>query len=164
MVYSGALTPQEMHAYVAVSHDRSFRSGYDWASSSAGDGVCRYRCLDGGKTDCNDDALLAFPAVSIRYCWSRKAGGAAGDGLPDALPISQGSGIGTFFTKMYLAAHVGPEQQDAKEWLKRRHWRACLRSLLPWLEKRRARVIETLRRALEQHLAPTGGQARQVRR
>jgi hypothetical protein len=61
--------------------------------------------------------------------------------------------------ELYLSRHEGPDQRDATDWLKRRYWRACLRTLLPWLEERRSRVIGILRPALESHLKSSGGKA-----
>lgn len=59
--------------------------------------------------------------------------------------------------EIHLSRHAGPERRSAQEALKRKYWRACVRSLLPYLEEHRALVIAPLRTALEAHAKRTGG-------
>lgn len=62
----------------------------------------------------------------------------------------------------HLASHDGPMREAATRDIASRYWRASLSALMPWMEERRHRVIEVLKPAIEQHLAPTGGVRRRV--
>jgi hypothetical protein len=163
IVYSGAFTPEEMHAYVAVR--MTDRSGPGTT------GLLRALVMEFAGIDpwlaeeliaMPDDTLLGVPRSLDPVLLEHEGRWRSGRWAAGCFADIAGQRHRHVLYEMYLAAHVGPEQQNAKEWLKRRYWRACLRSLLPWLEERRARVIETLRRALEQHLSPHGGQASQT--
>jgi hypothetical protein len=160
IVFSGALTTQEMQAYVAVRMEERSGPGSTELFRML---ITEFAGFDAQLAEeligFSDEALLLLPT-------SLSALSAAGDALWRTGRWSAGcyADVGGerrrhVLYELYLSRHGGPDQCDANEWLKRRYWRACLRSLLPWLEERRSRVIEVLRPALEQHLKGTGGKA-----
>jgi hypothetical protein len=60
-------------------------------------------------------------------------------------------------TERYLAIHQGPQQKQAEKDSQRRYWRACVKALTPWLEERRAPVMNVLRRVIDHVYASAGG-------
>lgn len=57
----------------------------------------------------------------------------------------------------HLALHSGPFQEEARLASKRRYWRACVQALTPWLEERRALVLDVLKKPLDAVQAAHGG-------
>jgi hypothetical protein len=64
----------------------------------------------------------------------------------------------------HLASHEGPMQEAAARSIASRYWRAALHALMPWLEEMRHRIVTILTPALEVYLAPTGGVRRKTSR
>jgi hypothetical protein len=158
IVFAGALSPQEMAAYVAVRMTE--RSG------PAGTGLLRMLVTEFAGFDAklaeeliafSDENILALPrsleslAARSDQRWRSGKWGAG------CYAEIAGTHVRHALHEVYLSQHSGPEQQDATDWLRRRYWRACVRTLLPWLEERRAAVIGALRVPLEQHVKATGG-------
>lgn len=158
IVFSGALNPQEMAAYVAVRMTE--RSG------PGSTGLLRMLVAEFAGFDAklaeeliasSDENILALPrslesiAARADQRWRSGRWGAG------CFAEIGGTHVRHTLHEVHLSQHSGPEQQDASDWLKRRYWRACVRTLLPWLEERRAAVIQALRVPLEQHVKATGG-------
>ena len=58
----------------------------------------------------------------------------------------------------YLAEHGPVAQRDrARERIRRRYWRACVRALTPWLEARRLKVIEIFQKQIDAIAAANNG-------
>ena len=158
IIFSGALREDEMAAYVSVRMTE--RSG------PSRTGLFRRLVSEFAGFDAllaeelialDDDRLLGLP-ISLEALAARSEA-RWGSGRWSQLCYAQmGSRrIRHVLHEVYLARHTGPEQRDATESLRRRYWRACARSILPWLEEHRPRVIGILRPALEAHLKPFGG-------
>ena len=160
MLFSGALTPHEMQAYVAVRMgDRSGPGQTDLFRMLVTEFAGYDAQLAEELIGFSDEALLELPR-SLQ--WSSSQGDSrwrTGRWSAGCYADIGGKRQRHVLYELYLSQHAGPDQRDASEWLKRRYWRACLRSLLPWLEERRARVIDVLRAPLEHHLKRTGGKA-----
>ena len=58
--------------------------------------------------------------------------------------ISSQSGSAHPLREWYLASHPSENKDAALRAIRRRYWRACVRTLLPWLEERRPQIIEVL--------------------
>lgn len=157
IIFSGALNPPEMAAYVAVRMIE--RSG------PGGTGLLRMLVAEFAGFDAklaeelialSDDTLLSLPrcleSIAARSDQRWRSGRWAAGCYADI----GGQRVRHALHEVHLALHAGPDQRDASEWLSRRYWRACVRTLLPWLEERRSSVIGALRSALEQHLKSTG--------
>lgn len=158
IIFSGALTVEEMAAYVSVRMiDRSGPAETGLLRRLVSEFAGFDAFLAEELMDLPDDQLLGLPA-SLENMGARSEA-RWGSGRWSQLCHAQVSGRRTrhVLHEIYLARHPGPEQRDAAESLKRRYWRACARSLLPWLEERRSRVIAFLRPALEEHLKSFGG-------
>lgn len=160
IIFSGALNPQEMAAYVAVR--MTDRSG------PGGTGMLRMLVSEFAGFDARlaeelialpDDALLALPHSLEALAARADARWRSGRWSAGCHAEIAGKRIRHALHELHISRHAGPEQRDATEWLKRRYWRACVRTILPWLEERRSRVIGVLRGALEQHLKSSGGKA-----
>jgi hypothetical protein len=158
IIFSGALAVEEIGAYVSVRMiDRSGPAETGLLRGLVSEFAGFDALLAEELMDLPDDQLLGLPAsleiMAARSdaCW--------GSGRWSQLCYAQVNGrkVRHVLHEIYLSRHPGPEQHDAVESLKRRYWRACARSLLPWLEERRARVIALLRSTLEEHLKPFGG-------
>lgn len=160
IVFSGALTPHEMQAYVAVRMaDRSGPGSTELLRML----VTEFAGFDAQLAEeligFSDEALLDLPASLASLSAANDSLWRTGRWSAGCYADVCGERRRHVLYELYLSRHAGPDQRDASEWLKRRYWRACLRSLLPWLEERRSRVIDVLRSALEQHLMATGGKA-----
>jgi hypothetical protein len=163
LVFTGALTPQEMQAYVALRMSDRNGPGDTGLFRSL---VSEFAGIDAGLAEqligWTDEELLGLPrslealAAGSDDRWRR---GRWADGCYVEL---KGRRLRHVLYELNLSQNAGPEQRDAMDWLHRRYWRACLRSLLPWMEERRAAVMEILRGALEQHLRRQGGKAVRV--
>ena len=160
IVFAGALTAQEMQAYVAV------RMG---TRSGPGDTellrtlVSEFAGFDAQLAEdliaFSDQAILGLPNSLGMLSGHDDARWRTGRWSAGCYADIEGKRRRHVLYEFFLSQHAGPEQRDAIAWLKRRYWRACLRSLLPWLEERRSLVIDVLRGPLEQHLKKTGGKA-----
>jgi hypothetical protein len=64
----------------------------------------------------------------------------------------------------YLALHMGPDKDEAFRAAHKRYWRACVQALMPWLEERRLRVLDSLRAPLDAILGQTGGKLQRTLR
>lgn len=160
IVFSGALTHQEMEAYVAVRMgDRSGPGDTELLRML----VSEFAGFDAQLAEqlirFSDEAILGLPNSLGALYASGDARWRTGRWSAGCYTEEGGKRRRHVLYEYFLSQHAGPEQSDANAWLKRRYWRACLRSLLPWLEERRSQVIGVLRGALEQHLKKTGGKA-----
>jgi hypothetical protein len=158
IIFSGALTVEEMAAYVSVRMiDRSGPAETGLLRRLVSEFAGFDAFLAEELMDLPDDQLLGLPA-SLESMAARSEA-RWGSGRWSQLCYAQVNGRKArhVLHEIYLVRHPGPEQRDAAESLKRRYWRACARSLLPWLEERRSRVIAFLRPALEEHLKSFGG-------
>jgi hypothetical protein len=158
IIFSGALSEEEMAAYASVRMIE--RSG------PAGTGLLRRLVSEFAGFDAllaeelialADDQLLGLPASLEVMAARSEARWGSGRWSQRCYAQVNGRRVRHVLHDVYLARHAGPEQRDAADSLKRRYWRACARSLLPWLEERRSGVISILRPALEVHLKPFGG-------
>jgi hypothetical protein len=159
-VFSGALTPQEMQAYVAVRMAERSGPGNTELFRML---VTEFAGFDPQLAEeliaFSDEKLLELPGSLATVSARGDALWRTGRWSAGCYAEVGGERRRHVLYELYLSRHAGPDQRDANEWLRRRYWRACLRSLLPWLEERRSRVIETLRPSLELHLKGTGGKA-----
>jgi hypothetical protein len=160
LVFAGALTVQELMAYVAVRMiDRGGPSDTGLlrmlVTEFAGFDVRLAEVL----ISLQDDALLALPRSLEPLCARSEPRWQSGRWSAGCYAHINGSRTRHALHELYLSRHEGPDQRDATDWLKRRYWRACVRTLLPWLEERRSRVIDVLRPALVTHLKASGGKA-----
>ena len=57
----------------------------------------------------------------------------------------------------YSATHSGSDGERYKRLSGQRYWRACLKSIIPWLEERRPRIIQILDRPLQRIESAAGG-------
>jgi hypothetical protein len=157
IIFSGALNPPEIAAYVAVRMIER--------SAPGGTGLLRMLVTEFAGFDAklaeelialSDETLLGLPrcleAIAARSDQRWRSGRWAAGCWAEI----GGQRVRHTLHEMHLSQHTGPDQRDASEWLRRRYWRACVRTLLPWLEERRSSVIGAIRAALEQHLKSTG--------
>ncbi len=158
IVFSGALSPEEMQAYVAVRMiDRA---------GPGETGLIRMLVTEFAGFDVQfaeqlmalpDTDLLGLPNSLTRIAALDDSRWRAGRWATGCYVEQRGRKVRHALYERYLSRHAGPEQRDAEDWLHRRYWRACVRTLLPWLEERRAQVIGHLRAPLEAHLKTSGG-------
>jgi hypothetical protein len=139
--FDGALSPDEMHAYVALR-----MVGQRGPGSTS---LSRHLVTEFAGTD----ALLAEELMRLPHEELLR--------LPDSLSrVSSQVGVYTAIGTLrdwHVSRSQGPEAAAAGNRIESMYWRACVRSLLPWLEERRRPVIERLRLTLEDYLYPTGG-------
>lgn len=155
--FNGALSPDEMHAYVALRMIGQHAPG----STS----LTRHLVTEfAGSDPMLAEALIALPPAELLR-------------LPDSLAdiasfLSTASPRATAEPGDVALAHSvvqdwavsrssGTAADSASKRLHRRYWRACVRSLLPWLEERRFPVIDKLRPTLEDYLYPHGAWRKQ---
>jgi hypothetical protein len=156
--FSGALSKEEMAAYVAVRMTE--RAG------PAKTGLLRNLVTEFAGFDaqlaeeliaCSDEALLALPQSLERFAGQADSRWRSGRWAALCYADFAGNRIRHTLHEVQLSRHEGPEQREADEALKRKYWRACVRSLLPYLEEHRASVMAPFRKALEAHARKTGG-------
>jgi hypothetical protein len=158
ILFSGALSKEEMTAYVGVRMTE--RVGPE-KTGLLRNLVTEFAGFDAQLAEeligLSDEALFALPQ-SLESL-SAQADSRWRSGRWSALCYADFAGkrIRHTLREVQLSRHAGPEQREAEAALKRKYWRACVRSLLPYLEEHRAAVMAPLRRALEAHASKTGG-------
>ncbi|MBP6892928.1 MAG: hypothetical protein KBC94_00780 [Pseudacidovorax sp.] len=139
--FDGALSPDEMHAYVSL---RMLGQRGPGTTSLSRHLVTEFA---------GPDALLAEELMRLRHEELLR--------LPNSLSLVSslvGPDAGTATLRDWeVSRSPGPEAKAARNRIDSMYWRACVRSLLPWLEERRRPIIERLRLTLEDYLYPTGG-------
>lgn len=140
--FKGDLTEDEMHAYVTL---RMVGRRGPGTTSLARHLITEFAGGDPLLAEeliaVSHDALLELPVTLAELPARREGHHRLGDAVSDWLAVRAQS-----------TAAV-----DALKRLERRYWRACVRTLLPWIEERRPQVIEALRPSLEDYLYPTKG-------
>jgi hypothetical protein len=143
VAFDGVLSSDEMHAYVAL---RMLGQRGPGTTSLTRHLVTEFA---GG------DPMLAeeLMCLSIQEVLRLPA---SIDRLTQSYSMQQPAASGTLADWHRCRAH-GEDAVIAAKRLDSKYWRACVRSLLPWLEERRSLLIEKLRPALEDYLYPTKG-------
>lgn len=147
VAFSGSLSPDEMHAYVALRMVGQHAPG---SSSLNRHLVTEFAGSDPMMAEAlmtlTPNELLRLPGslVDVVPRLSARSGTTANDAA-DSVDVS---------AEWRISRTSGPLAKAAAENLDRRYWRACVRSLLPWLEERRLPLLEKLRPALEDYLYP----------
>ena len=166
VIFSGALSPEEMKAYVAMrmigrrgpgSTDLTQRLVAEFAGFDAGFAEELMVLSEQELMNLpNSLATVAHRLPTLDSVWrdSRLETGSIAE--------IDGGIHAHVLHEWHLASHDGPMREAATRDMASRYWRACLSALMPWMEERRHRVIDVLKPALERHLAPTGGVRRRV--
>lgn len=149
--FDGALSGDEMHAYVTL---RMVGRRGPGSTSLARHLVIEFAGADAMLAEelmaLSHDDLLQLPGslskLAPRPAHSLLTAPAGGEGQ-DANALKD----------WLLSGSTSVGAAKARERLESRYWRACVRSLLPWLEERRRPVIDLLRASLEDYLYPTRG-------
>ena len=166
VTFSGALSPQEMKAYVAMRMIGRRGPGSTDLTQRL---VAEFSGFDAGFAEelmvLSEQDLLNLPH-SLANVAHR---------LPTLDSVWRDSRLETgsiaeidggihahVLHEWHLASHEGPMREAATRDMASRYWRACLSALMPWMEERRHRVIDVLKPALEVHLAHTSGVRRRV--
>jgi hypothetical protein len=150
VAFNGALSADEMHAYVALRMIGRHAPG---STSLTRHLVTEFAGSDPVLAEAlmalSPSSLLSMPdsLAEIAQQFSTTV-----SGVPFA-PTDVG-GADNVLLDWALSRTTGPAAAAAVKRLQRRYWRACVRSLLPWLEERRFPVIDKLRRTLEDYLYP----------
>jgi hypothetical protein len=156
--FSGALSKEEMAAYVAVRMTE--RRG------PANTGLLRNLVTEFAGFDAqfaeelvafSDEALLALPLTLESLAAQADSRWRSGRWAALCYADLSGKRMRHTLYEVQLSRHAGPEQREAEEALRRKYWRACVRSLLPYLEEHRSSVMAPLRAALKAHASKTGG-------
>lgn len=145
--FSGSLSTDEMHAYVALRMVGQHAPG---STSLTRHLVTEFAGSDPLMAEAlialSPSALLQLPESMVEVI-PRLVGG--------SLKSTAGSAdTSNVVTEWQVSRTSGPLAKAAAENLNRRYWRACVRSLLPWLEERRLPVLDKLRPTLEEYLYP----------
>jgi hypothetical protein len=160
LVFSGALSKQEMQAYVAVRMtERPGPADTELFRML----VTEFAGFDPQLAEeliaLTDEQLLGLPDSLSSLGARHEVRWRTGKWVDGCFAHIDGAKRWHVLHELYLSETSGPQKSDATEWLRRRYWRACVRSLLPWLEEHRPRVIGILREPLERHLKSSGGRA-----
>lgn len=148
--FNGALSSDEMHAYVALRMVGQHAPG----STS----LTRHLVTEfAGSDPMLAEALIALPSAELLRLPESLAnvalllpiGAPKETPEPGAVDAAYSSGL-----DWALSRTSGTAADAATKRLHRRYWRACVRSLLPWLEERRFHVVSRLRPTLEDYLYP----------
>lgn len=150
--FDGSLSPDEMHAYVTL---RMVGQRGPGTTSLARHLVTEFAGADAMLAEelmkLSHEELLRLPESLSRLAprESRPAPGRS----PGA---ARRDSVDTF-QDWHRSRSQGPDAAAAASRIDSMYWRACVRSLLPWLEERRRPVIDLLRPHLEDYLSPTKG-------
>jgi len=158
LAFDGALTPDEMAAYVGIrmlgregpGSTRLLRAlVYEFAGFDAH--------LAERLIALTDSEILSLPVPlgplleeePLRWSASSWAHGthATIAGHEERHPLHE----------WHLALHKGHFQEEARRAAHRRYWRACVQALTPWLEERRDGVLEKFKKPIDDFLAASGG-------
>lgn len=144
IAFDGTLASDEMHAYVALR-----MIGQHGPGTTA---LSRHLVTEfAGGDPMLAEELIRLPEAQLLLLPASLSQAAHG------CAIAGSSALGSTLADWHLSRAQGPSAMGATKRLDSKYWRACVRSLLPWLEERRRPVIEKLRPALEDYLYPTKG-------
>jgi len=159
--FSGALSPEEMKAYVAM---RMIGRRGPGSTALTQHLVAEFAGFDAGFAEelmrLDEHELLELPRSLSQVAHRMPTSDAVWrESRLDTGSIAEVNGDvhAHVLHEWHLASHKGPMQEAAARSIAARYWRAALHSLMPWLEERRHRVVAILEPALAVHLAPTGG-------
>jgi hypothetical protein len=140
--FDGALTEDEMHAYVTL---RMVGRRGPGSTSLARHLVNEFA---GGDTLLAEELMALSPGelLELPSCLAKLT--------PAVSRLRRDADV---LHDWQLAGSLTEAATKARGRLASRYWRACVRSLLPWLEERRRPVIDLLRFDLEDYLYPTKG-------
>lgn len=156
IAFDGWLTPSEMEAYVSMRMVNCTGPG---STSLYRHLVTEFSSFDPNLAEMLSNmelsTLLNLPhslsdtmdADTLR--WSRHSwvNGTLALSSPEVHPLHE----------WYCATHSGANSGDMQQAAWRRYWRACLKAIVPWLEERRHRVLDTLDRQWKQVERAAGG-------
>ena len=150
--FDGLLTPDEMHAYVTL---RMVGQRGPGSTSLARHLVTEFAGADPMLAEelmqLPHDDILQLPG-SLSKLAPRESQPTSAKEPAAAMPVSP-----DIRRDWHASRAQGPHAAAAVGRLDSMYWRACVRSLLPWLEERRRPVIDLLRLDLEDYLYPTKG-------
>lgn len=149
--FDGALSGDEMHAYVTLR-----MVGRRGPGSTS---LARHLVIEFA----GEDAMLAEELMALSHddllqlpgSLSKIAPRPAQPLVPTAASVEECDA--NALNDWLLSGSTSAGAVKARDRLESRYWRACVRSLLPWLEERRRPVIDLLRVSLEDYLYPTRG-------
>jgi hypothetical protein len=139
VAFNGALSPDEMYAYVALR-----MVGQNSPGSTS---LTRHLITEFAGSD----PILAEILMTLTPGELIRLPASLAQVLP-YLPIDSSA-----LLDWQLSRTQGASGVAAAKRLDRLYWRACVRSLLPWLEERRFILVDKLRPTLEQYLHSTKG-------
>ena len=156
--YSGALSHGEMSAYLAIR--MADRSG-PHTTGLLRQLVTEFSGFDASFAEVlmgfSDMELLAMPESLPSLVSDAEGRWRSGQWAALCYAELAGSQVRHTLYEIHLSRHPGPDQRSAQESLRRKYWRACVRSILPYLEEHRSAVMAPLRSALESHTKHSGG-------
>ena len=153
IAFDGALSTDEMHAYVALRMIGRHGPG---TSSLTRHLVTEFAGADAMLAEelmqLSEKDLLRLPGSLSHVIRNMNADThqVVSSGAQRQVPINT-------LRDWRLSRSQEPDASAAIKRFESMYWRACVRSLLPWLEERRRPVIDLLRPALEKYLCPTKG-------
>lgn len=158
IAFDPALHPEEMEAYVAM---RMIDRPGPGSSKLLAALVTEYAGFDAVLAErviAMDEAkLLNLPHSLAPLMLEDPARWRHAQWAMGSCTVVGGKQIHHSLHEWYLASHPGAQQQTALKASQKRYRRACLHTLIPWMEERRPQVLTLLRKPIEHHLATTGG-------
>ena len=163
LTFDGALSPDEMAAYVGIRMLGREGPGSTRLLRAL---VYEYAGFDARLAErliaLTDSEILSLPGSlgplleeePLRWSASSWAHGthATIDGHEARHPLHE----------WHLALHKGHFQDEARRASQKRYWRASVQALTPWLEERRGSVLEVFKKPIDEVLAVTGGKIQKV--
>lgn len=143
IAFDGGLNESEMDAYVTQRLVTSYGPGStrlvkQLITEFSGFDVCLAEALIG----MGDADILSLPEPLTKILGHEGLRWMS-DSWVNGSTSSQ-SGSKHPLREWYLASHPGETKDFASRAIKQRYWRACVRTLLPWLEERRPQILEML--------------------
>ena len=159
--FSGALSPEEMKAYVGM---RMIGRRGPGSTALTQHLVAEFAGFDAGFAEelmrLNEQDLLDLPrSLSLVAHRMSTSDAVWRESRLDTGSVAEINGDlqAHVLHEWHLASHEGPMREAAARSIASRYWRAALHALMPWLEERRHRIVTILTPALQAYLAPTGG-------
>ena len=155
IVYDGALTSEEMQAYVAYR----MLGRREFGTTS----LLRHLVTDFASYDVtlankliqmDSDEILNLPQSLGPLVAENESRWISEEWLRGSASLTASSEKHPL-REWYLASHTSTLTAIGKSGAERRYWRACLKAISPWLEERRPVVLKELRPILEK-LEPSG--------
>lgn len=158
IAFDGGLPPVEMQAYITLRMIERQGPGSTTLLSSL---VVEYAGFDPFMAEqlmaMPQEDILALPESMTALLEREPARWTADSWREGTIHIRKGQVVLHPLREWYLAKHGGHRAAEMQSRASRRYWRACVKSMTPWLEERRNIIMQLLKEPLDKYQRVHGG-------